>query len=170
MPVVVAGVLVVVAVAIVIWVSRPASVDISSDTLMGDPVPITSAAHVTDTALFDIQPGLPPAGGPHFVQWLRTGIYDDPQQDGMAIHSLEHGIVWFSYHPDLITGADLQAVRDVAREFSNDVILSPRPENNAPLYAVSWGRRLLVDIPVDRDLLREFVQTNRNRSPEPGVR
>ncbi len=34
---------------------------------------------------------------------------------------------------------------------------------------MSWGRRLKVE-PSDLGLLRTFIKTNSNRSPEPGIR
>jgi hypothetical protein len=167
----VGGVLVVIVVlGVLVWQNLPEGVQVSDGDLMGDPVPMTSAAHIDDAALMDIQPGLPPAGGPHFGRWLPTGFYEEPQQDGLIVHSLEHGVIWFSYNPDLISEEDLEVVRQVQNEFSNDVIASPRMDNSAPLFLVSWGQRLEAPQPVSADLLRDFVRTNRNRSPEPGVR
>lgn len=163
-------VVVIVLLGFLVWQNLPEGVQVSGDDLMGDPVPMTSTAHIDDPALMDIQPGLPPAGGPHFGRFLPTGFYDEPQQDGLIVHSLEHGVIWFSYNPDLISDQDLEVVRQVYNEFSNDVIASPRFDNNAPLFLVSWGQRLEAPQPFTADLLRDFVRTNRNRSPEPGVR
>ena len=78
-------------------------------------------------------------------------------------------MVWITYNPDLIDENGLKVVRDVADAFGNDVVLSPRPQNAMPVAAVSWGRILRLD-PVDEDQLRDFVSTNRNRSPEPRIR
>jgi len=78
-------------------------------------------------------------------------------------------MVWFSYQPDLVSEEQLARLEEIADQYSNDVILAPRPANDAPLYALSWGRTLEVD-PADEELLRQFVETNRNRSPEPGIR
>jgi len=86
-----------------------------------------------------------------------------------VIHALEHGVVWLAYSADLIDAEGLEGLRTLAEAYSNDVILSPRPANDVPLYVVSWERRLEV-APDDTDLLRRFIETNRNRSPEPGIR
>lgn len=170
MPVLGAAVIGVVLISFLVWQNRPAATLAPSDApLMGEEVPIASAAHIDDPALMDIQPGMPPAGGPHFARWEQTGVYDEPLQDGLVVHSLEHGVIWFSYNPDLISEEDLAALERVGREFSNDVIVSPRPDNDG-IYAASWGRRMAVDSPVDEDLLRDFIRTNVNRAPEPGVR
>ncbi|GMU40604.1 MAG: hypothetical protein AMXMBFR23_14700 [Chloroflexota bacterium] len=89
--------------------------------------------------------------------------------DGYLVHALEHGIVWLAYSPDLLDAQQLETLKALAAEYSRDVILSPRPANDVALYAVSWGRRVQVT-PSDVDLLRTFIETNRNRSPEPGIR
>jgi len=167
LPVVGAGAVVMIVIALIVWQNVPNAA--STEALLGEPVPITSAAHVESAALMDIEPGLPPAGGPHFATWLRTGVYDEPQQDGLVVHALEHGVVWLSYHPDLISTADLEVLRRVGRSHRSDVVVSPRPDNDG-MYAVSWGWRMAIESPVDEGLLRRFVETNRDRSPEPFVR
>jgi hypothetical protein len=141
----------------------------SEDPLLGEAIASGPAVHTTDINEMEIVPGRPPTGGPHFPSPADTGIYDEPIGDGLAVHSLEHGIVWISYNPDLISEADLEVLEDVADDLSNDVILSPRRANAMAVAAASWGRLLSLDT-VDEDLLREFVTTNRNRSPEPGIR
>lgn len=167
MTVVVPLVLTVVA-AVVLLARQPLGIAQSQDALMGDEIPITSAAHVPDGTL-TTRSTRPPAEGPHYVLPQRVGEYDAVLDDGNVIHSLEHGIVWISYQPDMVTEEQIAGLRSVYRAYSGDVILSPRPENDAAVYIVSWGRRMAVD-PDDTDTLRKFVETNRNRSPEPGVR
>jgi hypothetical protein len=169
LPVVLAGLGLILVVAVILWQNRPSGPP-SQAPLMGDAVPYAAAAHVADEALMDVPEGMPPAAGPHFVQPQRPGIYEAPIADGNAVHALEHGIIWFTYNPDLITNEDLDVIRRVARNHANDVIVSPRPRNAEGVYVVSWGRRLLVPLPVDADVLDEFVRTNRDRSPEPGIR
>lgn len=39
----------------------------------------------------------PPASGSHFADWIRSGVYDQPKDDGSLVHSLEHGYVIISY-------------------------------------------------------------------------
>lgn len=157
-------------IAVLAWVNRPqAATEPSTGELMGEEYPITSSSHVATVGELQITPGIPPAGGPHFVQPMDTGVYNEPVPDGRVIHSLEHGIIWISYNPDLVTSEDLAAMGRVAGEHSRDVILSPRPENSMPIAIASWGRLLRMDS-ADEDLLNQFVQTNVNRSPEPGLR
>ena len=39
----------------------------------------------------------PPTSGPHYAQWTKRGVYEEPMEDGYLIHSLEHGYVVISY-------------------------------------------------------------------------
>ena len=157
----------VVVVAALIWFNRPTGT--SDDPLLGEAIAIGSAIHITTLEEMEIVPGQPPVGGPHFPIWLEPGINEVPVSDGNAAHSLEHGMIWFSYNPDLISDADLEGLLEIARDLDNDVVLSPRPASNFAIAAVSWGRLLRLDA-LDDELLRDFVTTNRDRSPEPGIR
>ena len=112
---------------------------------------------------------LPHAGGPHGPSPLRHGVYDDPISEPHAIHAMEHGVVWLTYQPELLSDGDFERLEDVAKDHNRDVILSPRLENADPIVLVSWGQRLVMDT-LDEDLVGEFIRTNRNRSPEPGIR
>lgn len=42
----------------------------------------------------------PPTSGDHFEDWIRSGVYDEVKEDGLLIHSLEHGYVIISYNCD----------------------------------------------------------------------
>lgn len=51
----------------------------------------------------------PPTSGPHYEDWVRSGVYETPKDDGYLIHSLEHGYVIMSYNCDKkVTGFRLQ--------------------------------------------------------------
>ena len=141
----------------------------SDDPLLGEEIAIGRATHVETLAEMEIPVGQPPVGGPHFSVWLEPGFFEEQVSDGNAVHSLEHGLIWFTYSPAVATADDIATLQAVFDEFSNDVIVSPRPANEAAVTAASWGRLLTLDS-ADEELLSEFVETNRNRSPEPGVR
>ena len=138
--------------------------------LLGQVVPMGEAKHVLPGAPLEVTPGQPPAGGPHFAQPAAPGVYARPVEDGNAIHSLEHGIVWISYRPDLVTAKDLEALAAVAQAHGRDVLLSPRAGNASAVSVVSWGRRLNLASPVAAREVEGFVVTNVNQAPEPGVR
>ena len=148
----------------------------ADDALLGEvrnvPAGVAEAAHTTNAADMFGLPGEPPSIGPHFSQPWRVGIYEEPIPDGNAVHALEHGIVWFSYNPELVDETLMAVLQDVADDFRRDVILSPRPQNGSAIYAVSWGRVLKIDGTAgdEEQTLRDFATTNRNRSPEAGLR
>ena len=161
--------IVVALVVLVFIIARtPLGFSSSDDPLLGEEMSLDQPQHVPVGSLGP-NPPLTPAGGPHYPAPLRQGIYDEPVADGNAIHALEHGMVWISYQPDEVSEADLDVLRNVASDFARDAILSPRVENASPIIVVSWGRRIIMDA-VDEQLIRDFVTTNRNRSPEPGIR
>ncbi len=158
---------------VVIIIANPLSgdggVDVSSDPPLGEEVPGVSSRHVTSEVEMQIVAGDPPASGPHFGTPQRFGVYDDPINDGNAVHALEHGLVWISYRADLLSEAELEALEDLAGDFRRDVLLSPRPENASAITIVSWGWLMRFD-EFDEAGLRAFIETNVDRSPEPGIR
>ncbi len=143
---------------------------VSTAPLMGEEMTSTGAGkHVTTEAELVISAGKPPVSGPHFATPQAPAAYAAPIPDGQAIHSLEHGIIWFTYNPEKLDAAGIQKLRDLQSKYSRDVILSPRPQNAAAAASASWGRLLQQDA-IDTGALEAFIKTNRNRSPEPGVR
>ena len=112
----------------------------------------------------------PPAGGDHAPGAAPAGFYpaDRMPSDPQLVHSLEHGFVVFWHRPDL-PEAEVQAIRGVFDDHSEDVIVVPRPSLDVKVAATSWGRRLLCG-EVEPETLSEFVDLYRNKSPEPGVR
>ena len=164
------GVLAIVALLII---RNPIGLSVSDSELLGDEVTFASAGHLPGDQPMVVPVGDPPAGGPHFGAErggpLDTGFYEQEVPDGNAVHSLEHGIVWISYNPELVDAGGVELLRDVYDSDRRDVIVSPRAENSSAVTIVSWGRILRFES-VDVDGLREFIRTNRNRSPEPGIR
>ena len=114
----------------------------------------------------------PPAGGNHDPSAAPAGLYDGagqtPPKDPQLVHSLEHGFVVIWHRPDL-SEADLAAVHGVFDDHPDDVLVVPRASLKGKVAATSWGRRLLCG-EVEPDVLSEFVDLYRNKSPEPGVR
>lgn len=143
---------------------------VSEEPLMGETITIGGAGnHVQNPAQLVVVAGQPPVGGPHFPTPQAPGAYDGPVPEGNTIHSLEHGIVWLSYNPSKVDEAGVKKLQDLQKKYSRDVILSPRPDNAMAVAAVSWERLMKQD-GVDTKRLEQFIKTNRNRSPEPGVR
>lgn len=130
--------------------------------------PGLTAVHVTTAVDYKADYGMdPPAGGNHNAVWLNCGVYDQPQQNENATHSLEHGAVWVTYDPSL-SEADVTALRDAMP--STYAILSPYPNLPAPVVASAWGAQVQLD-GVDDPRLAQFIQKywKSASAPEPGA-
>ncbi len=123
------------------------------------------ALHVQSAVEYEMSP---PAGGPHNPTWLNCGIYEEEVPNEYAVHSLEHGAVWVTYDPELVSGADLDALRDaMPRSY---IVLSPFPGLQAPVVASAWGVQVALD-GVDDPRLSQFIVKYRQSldAPEPGA-
>lgn len=96
-----------------------------------------------------------------------TGVYTTPQPDEDLVHNLEHGHVWISYNPTLISPSDLAALQEFVRAGGNDtgVILTPRSRNTVAIAVASWARLLTMSTFNAGDI-RDFVLANRGKAPE----
>jgi hypothetical protein len=112
--------------------------------------------------------GLPPMGGVHSGTWQNCGIYDEPVDAKHAVHSLEHGAVWVTYHPDLPEDG-VEALRDVVSG-EPFVLMSPFEELRSPVVLTAWGIQLEVDS-ADDDRIATFIERYERgpQTPEPGA-
>ena len=109
----------------------------------------------------------PPVGGLHNPVWQNCGIYDQPVPSEFAVHSMEHGAVWITYHPELADD-QVQALRAVARG-KDYVLLSPWSADSplpSPIVASAWGLQLTLDSATD-PRLAEFVRRYANGPQAP---
>ena len=126
----------------------------------------------------DIEPGhvqgvvdyemTPPAGGPHNQVWLNCGIYEQPVVNENAVHSLEHGAVWVTYDPEVLSTGDVETLRDAMP--STYMVLSPFEGLDSPVVASAWGAQVALD-GVDDERLQQFITKYRQSPnvPEPGA-
>jgi len=112
--------------------------------------PATSNASVKGLIDYDRHP---PTNGDHTPIWQNCGFYERPIDDKHAVHSLDHGVVWITYRPDL-PRRQIEALRPYGNE--NYVIVSPYPGQNAPVTATSWRVQLELNGAND-PRLRRFV-------------
>ena len=85
----------------------------------------------------------PPTSGPHDETWVKAGIYDQPQLEGMLIHSLEHGYVVISYHCDeKVSSIKNLPVRQAHQVFKS-VYAHNIEESTSSATASATGRNLL---------------------------
>ena len=110
--------------------------------------------------------GLPSTGGPHNPTWQNCGIYMEPVQPEYAIHSMEHGAVWVTYHPDLASD-QVAALQDLVQG-QTYVLLSPYPDQSSDIVLTAWDVQLQLDSTAD-ERIQEFINKYRRaRAPEPG--
>jgi hypothetical protein len=95
----------------------------------------------------------PPTNGDHAPIWQDCGFYEEAIEDRHAVHSLDHGVVWITYRPDL-SQQQTKTLRAYSKE--NYVMLSPYPGQEAPVIATSWRVQLELNGP-DDPRLRRFV-------------
>lgn len=110
----------------------------------------------------------PPVGGNHNPAWLNCGVYDEPQQDEYAVHSLEHGAVWITYDPDFASDDDVAALQALGE--SPYTVVSPYPGIGDAFAISAWGAQLRFE-DVDDPALEAFIEQYRQSSsaPEPGA-
>ncbi|WGX94538.1 DUF3105 domain-containing protein [Nocardioides sp. L-11A] len=91
-------------------------------------------------------PQSPPVGGDHAPYWLECGVYDEPVPEVNVVHDLEHGTVWLTYRDDEVDAAGVQRLAD---QLPVNGILSPYPDQEAPVVITVWGRQLALTGPDD---------------------
>ncbi|WP_298045327.1 DUF3105 domain-containing protein [uncultured Microbacterium sp.] len=113
-------------------------------------------------------PQNPPAGGPHNQYWLNCGVYDQPQQNENAVHSLEHGAVWVTYDATQVTGDELATLKSYLP--STYVILSPYEGLPTPIVLSAWNAQLQLQSADDERIPAFFEEYWRSQNvPEPNA-
>ena len=111
---------------------------------------------------------IPPVGGNHDPVLQNCGFYDVPVRDENAVHSLEHGTVWITYHPDLPID-QVETLRALASGHTH-VLVSPYPDLPAWVVASAWGEQTWLEDAYD-PRLEQFVAAFEQgpQNPEPGA-
>jgi hypothetical protein len=126
---------------------------------------VSSNRHVEGDIDYDRSP---PAGGDHSNVWQNCGIYDEPVEDGQAVHSLEHGAVWITYRPDL-PDEQVQRLHDLVGS-GGYVLLSPYEGLDSPIALSAWGVQLKLDDAADERAERFVTEyANGPQTMEPGA-
>jgi hypothetical protein len=130
-------------------------------------VEVTSRDHVVGEVDYETSP---PAGGDHFGVWQNCGFYTVALLDEVAVHSLEHGVVWVTYLPGT-DPATLEAI-EARVDSESHLLASPYDDQASPLMLTAWGRQLEVaswtDPAVDR-FIEDHVGRRSPTAPEPGA-
>lgn len=104
----------------------------------------------------------PPTSGPHYAEWTRAGIYDEPVEDGYLVHSLEHGYVIISYRDPGLKEELSALAEDLGIK---KLMVISRPALDVPLALTAWAHLLKLEA-VDEKQIRDFVNAFRNAGPE----
>ena len=125
--------------------------------------------HVTTTVDYSESP---PVGGPHDGVWADcTGsVYDVDIRHENAVHGLEHGAVWITYDPDLVTADDIATLSELV-DGTPYRMMSPYVGLDSPISIQAWNHQLKVDS-ADDARLAEFADAltqNDENTPEPGA-
>lgn len=91
-------------------------------------------------------PQSPAVGGDHGPVWIECGVYDDPLPEVNAVHDLEHGSTWITYRPEDV---DADGIDRLADQLPANGLLSPYPDQAAPVVITVWGRQLELTGPDD---------------------
>ncbi|GJM37884.1 MAG: hypothetical protein DHS20C19_12510 [Acidimicrobiales bacterium] len=112
----------------------------------------------------------PPTSGNHFGFWQNCGFYTAPIRDYAAVHSLEHGVVWIAYQPDLT--ADEVGAIEARMEGETHLLAAPYPGLENPIVLSAWTRQLAVDRwsdPLVEEFLGDFTGRLSTTAPEAGA-
>jgi len=110
----------------------------------------------------------PPTSGEHYgTSEAPWGVHTQQFPDEMIVHNLEHGGIWISYKDPKDT--ELAAkLAQVTRRYTTKVILTPRPQNDAPIAVAAWGHLLKLQ-EFDEVKIVAFISAYRGKvGPEPG--
>ncbi|CAN5749933.1 DUF3105 domain-containing protein [soil metagenome] len=121
--------------------------------------------HTVDTVSYSESP---PVGGPHDAVWQTCNFYDGVIRSENAVHSLEHGVVWVTYRPD-ISEDEKSRLEDLSRG-DRYMLVSAYPDQESPIVATAWNNQLTIESADDQEL-RQFVNYFRQgpQAPEPGA-
>jgi len=111
----------------------------------------------------------PPVGGPHSSVWQNCNgdVYSSPIPKENAMHSLEHGAVWITYKPGLDPAqVEALAAKVQGKDF---MMISPFTGLDQNISLQGWGFQLKVADASD-PRIDDFIKAVRvNASMEPGV-
>jgi Protein of unknown function (DUF3105) len=127
---------------------------------------IASRTHKTGVLTYSTNP---PVGGDHAPRWENCMgvVYTSPIPKENAVHSLEHGAVWIAYKPGLPADqVDTLAAKVKGREY---MLMSPYTGLDHTVSLQAWGYQLKVDSVTD-PRIDQFIRALRlNASVEPGA-
>lgn len=132
---------------------------------VGETIAEQGASHIDQGSDHPLYNSNPPTSGPHWSSPAECKIYTKEIPDESVLHSLEHGAVWVSYK-DKDNKKLAQKLTDLINSESGKLVLSPRSKNDSVIAVASWGRLMKLE-EFDGGKISEFIDANKNQSPEP---
>jgi hypothetical protein len=111
----------------------------------------------------------PPVGGDHNARWQNcTGdVYDQPIPKEHAVHSLEHGAVWVTYKQGL-PADQVNKLKDKVQG-QDYMMMSPVADLDKNVSLQAWGYQLKLDS-ADDERIDDFISALRqNATVEPNA-
>lgn len=136
-----------------------------SKPLMGDEIASQGESHVKRGESHPAYNSNPPTSGWHWGDGTAgPGIKDQPVQDELVLHSMEHGaaVVW--YKADL-PKEEVEKITKAFNDASGKKIMLPRQDLDTPIALTSWGRLLKLES-INEGEIKVFIATNEDRGPE----
>lgn len=136
-----------------------------SQPLFGITQEIQGQQHVQRGQVDEVQD--PPTSGDHYGDGVAgPGIHEEPVDDGLMVHSMEHGAVVLHYDPEKLAENQINQLKDIfTKEFKGKKIMMPRQGMSAPIIMTSWGQILKLN-EADQEQMITFMETNNDRGPE----
>jgi hypothetical protein len=179
-PIIVAGVVVLIAVGIIgwgvyavaqnksetstPWAERAANISGIVDYRTQKNPKIDARDHKTGPQTYETNP---PVGGAHNATWQNCmgDVYDQPIANEHAVHSLEHGAIWVTYKQGL--AADQVADLKKKVEGKDYMLMSPIASLDKNISLQAWGYQLKLDSATD-PRIDDFIKALRlNATMEP---
>lgn len=154
-----------VVVGVVMTLSRNTSTNDNIQTISRDTL---TAQHVEETQRVTYSTN-PPVGGDHWARSATWGSYPtNPPPDEQLVHNMEHGgvIIWFN--PEIIKGADYDALFAIYQSLSKinfRTLLVARTGMEKPVAVTAWGALLALDT-VDQPQIESFYKAYILQGPE----
>ena len=130
-------------------------------------IPLLGAEHIPIGAPHEVYNSNPPTSGSHYADPAKPGFREEMIADGHLLHSMEHGLMWVSYHPRI--GKEAEKLREVPRALT---VITKREANDTDIALAAWGRLDAFNLPdgtIDDDDLkriRDFINRYANKGPE----
>ncbi len=94
------------------------------------------------------------------------GVSGEPLTTDQQVASLRAGHVLVQYRRDEVTDDDIGALRTLAGEHPDHLVVAPNSRLAVPVAVTAWSRRMPLERP-DRDLITSFLTAYAGEGPDP---